>query len=181
MKHLIALYWQAVGIFNVEEGGTYWEALVYIATNIAAWLGHARSPALAATQVCLELGCFYCEYLKEVDGNMFLRLANTRHSWLHSVSYDVVASKVKRADGRTPQTNFMFSWPCIIVYQYSETNVMHFLFSLLRIKGLYMVRALLAHPQEALSKRHLVYCMRVTSVGCTSNGVPLQSWCNQLT
>jgi hypothetical protein len=46
-------------------------------------------------------------------------------------------------------------------YQYSETNVMHFLFNLLRIKGLYMFRALLAHPQEALHKRHLVYCVRV--------------------
>jgi hypothetical protein len=34
-------------------------------------------------------------------------------------------------------------------YQYSETNVMHFLFSLLRIKGLYMFRALHTHPQEA--------------------------------
>jgi hypothetical protein len=31
-----------------------------------------------------------------------------------------------------------FCWLCIIVYQYSETNVMHFLFNLLRIKGLYM-------------------------------------------
>jgi hypothetical protein len=50
-------------------------------------------------------------------------------------------------------------------FQYSETNVMHFLFSLLRIKGLYMFRALLAHPQEALDKRHLVYCVRVLSVG----------------
>jgi hypothetical protein len=30
----------------------------------------------------------------------------------------------------------MFCWPCIIVYQYSETNVMHFLLNLLRIKGL---------------------------------------------
>jgi hypothetical protein len=36
--------------------------------------------------------------------------------------------------------------------QYSETNVMHFLFSLLRIKDLYMFRALLAHPQEALQQ-----------------------------
>jgi hypothetical protein len=34
--------------------------------------------------------------------------------------------------------------PC----QYSETNVMHILSSLLGIKGFYMVRALLAHPQE---------------------------------
>jgi hypothetical protein len=30
-------------------------------------------------------------------------------------------------------------------HHYSKTNVMHFLFSLLRIKGLYMFRALLAH------------------------------------
>jgi hypothetical protein len=52
--------------------------------------------------------------------------------------------------------------------QYSETNVMHFLFSLLRINGLYMFRALLAHLQEALhkrhlNKRHLVYWVRVVS------------------
>jgi hypothetical protein len=38
--------------------------------------------------------------------------------------------------------------------QCSETNVMHFL---LRINGLYMFRALLALPQEALHKWHLVY------------------------
>jgi hypothetical protein len=44
--------------------------------------------------------------------------------------------------------------------------VMHFLFCLLRINGLYMFRALLAHPQEVLYKRHLVYCVRVLSVGC---------------
>jgi hypothetical protein len=43
--------------------------------------------------------------------------------------------------------------------QYSESNVMDFLFGLLRIKGLYMFRALLDHPQEALNKRHLVYCI----------------------
>jgi hypothetical protein len=51
--------------------------------------------------------------------------------------------------------------------QYSETNVMHFLFNLLRIKGLYMFRAILAHPQEMLHKRNLVYCVRVMSVGCS--------------
>jgi hypothetical protein len=59
------------------------------------------------------------------------------------------------------------------VYQYSETKVMHFLFNLLRIKGLYMFRALLAHPQEVLHQRHLVYCVSVMSVGCT--------WCITLT
>jgi hypothetical protein len=41
-----------------------------------------------------------------------------------------------------------------------------FLFNLLKIKGLYMFRALLAHPQEVLHKRHLVYCVRVLSVDC---------------
>jgi hypothetical protein len=30
-----------------------------------------------------------------------------------------------------------------------------------------MFRALLAHPQEVLHKRHFVYCGRVMSVGCT--------------
>jgi hypothetical protein len=35
-------------------------------------------------------------------------------------------------------------------YQYPETNMMQFLFSLLKIMGLYMLRALLAHTQEAL-------------------------------
>jgi hypothetical protein len=51
-------------------------------------------------------------------------------------------------------------------HQYNETNVMHFLFNLLRLKGLSMFRALLAHPQEAPQKEHLVYCVRVMLFGC---------------
>jgi hypothetical protein len=43
---------------------------------------------------------------------------------------------------------------------------MHLSFSLLSIKDLYMFWVLLAHPQEMLHKRHLVYCVRVMSVGC---------------
>jgi hypothetical protein len=58
----------------------------------------------------------------------------------------------------------------ITVYQYSEINVMHFLFSLLTVKSLYIFRALLAHPDEALHKRHLVYCVRVMSFGFTNPG-----------
>jgi hypothetical protein len=63
--------------------------------------------------------------------------------------------------------NTMFCWPCITVHHYSETNVMHFLLSSLRVKGLYMFRALLAHPQEVLHKQHFLYCLRVMSVVCT--------------
>jgi hypothetical protein len=55
---------------------------------------------------------------------------------------------------------------CITVYQYNETNVKHFLFILLRIKGLYMFRALLSHHQKALHKRHLVYCVRIMQFHC---------------
>jgi hypothetical protein len=69
----------------------------------------------------------------------------------------------------------IFCWPYIIVYQYNETNVMQFLFSLLRIKGLYMFRALLAHIQEALQKLHLEYCVRVMSVGCPQGWMELHS------
>jgi hypothetical protein len=39
-----------------------------------------------------------------------------------------------------------------------------------------MFRALLAHPQEVLRKRHLVYCVRVMSVGCVTIAVSLQLW-----
>jgi hypothetical protein len=39
-----------------------------------------------------------------------------------------------------------------------------------------MFRALLAHPQEALHKRHLVYCVCVITVGCATIAVLLQSW-----
>jgi hypothetical protein len=57
------------------------------------------------------------------------------------------------------------------LYQYDETNVMHFSFNLLRSMDLYMFRALLAHPQEVLNKRHLVYCVRIMSVGCATIAV----------
>jgi hypothetical protein len=60
-----------------------------------------------------------------------------------------------------------------LMFQYSETKMMHFLFSLVRIKGLHMFRALLAQPQEALHNRRLVYCVRVMSVGCTRIEVEL--------
>jgi hypothetical protein len=63
----------------------------------------------------------------------------------------------------------------ITINQHSETNVLHLLFILLRIKGPYMFQALLDHPQEALHKRHLVYCIRVMSVGCIRIGVELVS------
>jgi hypothetical protein len=46
-------------------------------------------------------------------------------------------------------------------HRYSETNVMHILFSLLRIKGLYVFRAVLVYLQEAVYKRHLACCVRV--------------------
>jgi hypothetical protein len=53
-------------------------------------------------------------------------------------------------DDRWPvKLTLMFCWPCTILYQYSKTNMMHFLFTLLKIKGLYMFRALLAYPQNS--------------------------------
>jgi hypothetical protein len=51
---------------------------------------------------------------------------------------------------------------------------MNFSFNLLRIKNLYIFRALLAHSQEALHKRHVVYCARVMSVGWTRIKVKLK-------
>jgi hypothetical protein len=47
---------------------------------------------------------------------------------------------------------------------------MQFLLNLLSMKRHYMFRALLAHPQEALHKLHLVYGVHVMSVGCIRLG-----------
>jgi hypothetical protein len=53
---------------------------------------------------------------------------------------DLVGLLYCEDEGKRHFETALFTWPCITVYQYSETNVMHFLFSLLRIKGLYMFR-----------------------------------------
>jgi hypothetical protein len=58
---------------------------------------------------------------------------------------------------------------------------MDFLFNLLRVKGLYMFRALLPHRQEVPHKRHLVYSVRVMSVGCGTVAVKLRPCHSQLT
>jgi hypothetical protein len=57
---------------------------------------------------------------------------------------------------------------------------MHFSFSLLRIKGIYIFRALPGQIQEVLHKRQLVYCVRVISAGCATITVKLQPWHSQL-
>jgi hypothetical protein len=58
---------------------------------------------------------------------------------------------------------------------------MRFSLSFLRIKGLDMFRASLAHPQKVLPKRHLVYCVRIMSVGCGTVVVSLQQCHSQMT
>jgi hypothetical protein len=62
-----------------------------------------------------------------------------------------------------------------MVYRYSETNVMHFLFSLLGIKGLYMFRTLLAHPQEALHNDTWYIACVLCQLAATGIGVELVS------
>jgi hypothetical protein len=51
---------------------------------------------------------------------------------------------------------------------------MHFSFNLLRIKGFYVFRALLAYSQEALHKRHLVRACVLCQLAATRVGVELQ-------
>jgi hypothetical protein len=63
--------------------------------------------------------------------------------------------------------------------QYSETNVMHFVFNSLSTKSHYLFLTLLTYPQEVTHKRYLVYCVRVM-FGYTRFGVELHSWCSQL-
>jgi hypothetical protein len=54
-------------------------------------------------------------------------------------------------------SSLIFCWPCIVVCQYNEANVMHFSLNLLRIKDLCMFQTLFTHSQDALHKLHLVF------------------------
>jgi hypothetical protein len=76
----------------------------------------------------------------------------------------------------------MFNYIRLLVFPFqyiqrtmvSQTSVMKpLLFSLLRIKGLYMFRALLAHPQKSLHKQHLVYWYNVSWLwhGCSFTAI----------
>jgi hypothetical protein len=85
-------------------------------------------------------------------------ISNLNFFWLDSICYKP-ATKSLRSTSYVIESYWL--------YQYSETNVMHLLFHLLSIKELYMFRASLTHPQQVQPKRHLVYCVRVMSVGCT--------------
>jgi hypothetical protein len=77
-------------------------------------------------------------------------------------------------------TKLYFSFN-INVYQYNETNVMHFSFNLLRIKASTFFEHYITHPQEALNKRRLVYCIRIMSVGCVTIATLLQTCHSELT
>jgi hypothetical protein len=62
----------------------------------------------------------------------------------------------------------MFCFVCFLVPFTELLDTLHICnISWLRVKGRYMFRALLAHSQEALHKRHLVYSVRVVSVRST--------------
>jgi hypothetical protein len=101
----------------------------------------------------------------------FTHLQIERNSWLggYRPQIPVFSAPCPQLNLLTPPKKKcmgtpLFCWSCTTVYQYNETNVMHFSFNLLRIKGLYMFQALLAHPQEALHIGHLVHCVRIMSV-----------------
>jgi hypothetical protein len=72
--------------------------------------------------------------------------------------YDLQSHSVQRNNLRWKK-NLMFCWPCIIVYQYNETNMMHFWSNLLRIKA------------SACFEHYLLTLRR-----CCTNGVWYIAW-----
>jgi hypothetical protein len=142
---------------------------LYLSQIISEW-GRISTSINIHQQDHSEKGSMYCVIKCIVRGNQL----HIKNADLHHVMYKCKSSS-------SVHNVLMFCWLYIIVYQYSGTNVTHFLLNLLIIKGLYILWALLANPQEVLQNQHLVYCVRVMSVGCNRIPVPLQSWCNELT
>jgi hypothetical protein len=130
----------------------YHNVLIHLAAQLTAFFFELD---LEVTEpILLPNGCSTCHRSPEAA---FLR----RPSTMYYTGFTNSTQKWTLSD-----SSFEF-------YQYSETNVMQFLFSSLTIKDLYMFRALLAHPHEALHSRFFVYCVCVMSVGCTRIGVDL--------
>jgi hypothetical protein len=119
----------------------------------------------AVYYVVIDVCEYYIHYF-QLYGTLLSLYVSPRHRRLLTRLYDVTRTTVEFL-------NALLTVHHSSLYQYSETNVMYFLFNLLRIKGLYMFRTILVHPQETLHKQHLVYCVRVMSVGCTRIGVEL--------
>jgi hypothetical protein len=86
------------------------------------------------------------EHFFQNDWQLILQLLSLHTKLLWGIM-DVAAPIQNNPTGMRKATRYTLK---DVNCQYSETNVMHFLFSLLRNKSLYMFRALLAHPQEAL-------------------------------
>jgi hypothetical protein len=59
-------------------------------------------------------------------------------------------SETRNMAQKEDRYNILVNKPGGKISIFSETNVVQFLFNLLRIKGLYMFRALIDHPQEVL-------------------------------
>jgi hypothetical protein len=85
------------------------------------------------------------------------------HNMYHILIHNILPVSTIAVTYKFIQSDPLKLW---LKHQYSETNVMQFLFVLLRINGLYMFRALLAHLQEALHKWLVVDCVRIISVDC---------------
>jgi hypothetical protein len=75
-----------------------------------------------------------CKCATVYDRNCsYVHLFRWRKFWAFVVNFDLTINCSSK--------DLMFCWP-FSLHQYRETNVMHFLFNLLRIKDLYMFRAL---------------------------------------
>jgi hypothetical protein len=103
----------------------------------------------------------HCSDPSKVKENRRLFIAVIHPKWTKGGRGRLVISIISNDNLRWPRCCHC---SLVVIHQYSEANVLHFSFSLLTIKGLYMFPALLAHPQETLHKRHSVYCVRVSAM-----------------
>jgi hypothetical protein len=150
-------------------------------------LGHVRNPATNLRLSGPQCVMIEISQLQRSEGfriNFWGRVISVGQNLYHSRE-NAISNMVVHLDWTCKEykllNSLMFCFPCIIVDQYNETNVMHVLFNLLRINASTCFEHYLHILRRRLHERHLVYCMRVMSVGCTRIEVPLPSWCSQLT
>jgi hypothetical protein len=121
---------------------------------------HTEVQILPGTELCTSTRTLYylATYITLQSGHSALCQEMQCSSLFQRAVWQYPHTSVQSTVVNTRFLNLMFCSLYIVVCQYSRTNKMHLVFSLLWTNSLYMFRALLDHLQEVLHKQ-LVYCM----------------------
>jgi hypothetical protein len=163
VHHCISVQWQYITVYQYSDSTSQYISTVTVHQGISVqWQ-------------------YITVYQYSDNTSEYISTVTVHHSisvqWQYIRVYQYSDSTSEYISAVTVHHSISVQLQYISVYQYSDSTSEYIstvkptwcnFIQFIKIKVLYTFRALLLHTQEVLHKRHLVYCMRVMSVGCTS-------------